>query len=188
MKSVLNNEAIFLVNKSKFITLTYNVNTKDEADKILSKVKLKYNDATHVCYAYIIGSIEKCYDDNEPSGTAGMPILNVLKRENLDNVLCIVVRYFGGIKLGAGGLLRAYSNACKNALIIVDLKKYIEVSVVFSYDDTSKINHLLKNFNITSKYFDSKVTYIVNIDYDKLDIIDELNKISDTKKLREIYL
>ena len=78
--------------------------------------KKEYKDSTHICYAYIINSSEKCSDDGEPNGTAGLPILNILKKNNLTNVLAIVIRYFGGIKLGAGGLLRAYSDAANKAV------------------------------------------------------------------------
>ena len=78
----------------------------------------KYYDATHNCYAYIIdnGNIQKCSDDGEPNGTAGYPILNVIKKKNLTNTFVAVVRYFGGIKLGAGGLTRAYTKACAGVL------------------------------------------------------------------------
>ena len=99
------------IKKSKFITILYRINNVEEVNTILYKVSSKYSDATHVCYAYILNNIEKCSDNGEPSGTAGLPILNVLKKKNLTNILAIVIRYFGGIKLGAGGLVRAYSNS-----------------------------------------------------------------------------
>ena len=92
---------------------------KDEYNdykKTLVELKNKYKDATHICFSYIINNTKRFSDDNEPSGTAGIPILNVLENNNLNYVLCCVVRYFGGIKLGAGGLLRAYSNSAKECL------------------------------------------------------------------------
>ena len=105
-----------IIHKSKFITIITPINSKEEITKILNKVKKEYKDATHYCFAYIIDSEEKCDDNGEPSGTAGLPILKVLKINNLTNVLCLVVRYFGGIKLGAGGLIRAYSTSASEAL------------------------------------------------------------------------
>ena len=105
MKSVLDNSSILIIKKSKFITFTYNIDCIEDVYNKLNEIKDKYNDATHICYAYIINNNEKCYDDNEPKGTAGLPILNVLKKENLNNVVCFIVRYFGGIKLGAVVLL-----------------------------------------------------------------------------------
>ena len=103
-----------IIDKSKFITTIYPVDTVEKINEILQATNKKYYDATHNCYAYIVddeGSKEKYSDDGEPKGTAGQPIMNVLKRKNLRNILVVVVRYFGGIKLGAGGVLRAYSKA-----------------------------------------------------------------------------
>lgn len=189
MKSVINNNTELIIKKSKFITFTFNINNIEEAKNKLDELNDKYKDATHICYAYIVNCNEKCSDDNEPSGTAGMPILNVLKKENLNNVLCVVIRYFGGIKLGAGGLVRAYSKACKDCLKIVDLKKGFLIEIIFDYIYESKINYYLNNSIIENKEFKDKITYIVKIkeeDYDK--IIVNLNLISEIKKLKEIYL
>ena len=109
VKKEVTNEII--INKSKFITIIIPLTTIEQIDDILKNIKNKYKDATHYCYGYVINGKEKMSDDGEPSGTAGMPILNVIKKHDLTNVICIVVRYFGGIKLGAGGLTRAYSNS-----------------------------------------------------------------------------
>ncbi len=98
------------VKKSKFISFLYKVESIDEVNDYLNQLKKTYNDATHICYAYIINSNMKYNDDNEPSGTAGVPILNVLKKHDLNYVLAVVVRYFGGIKLGSSNLLRTYLN------------------------------------------------------------------------------
>ena len=112
MYSIKNNiENTYIIKKSKFLTKLYKVNSIKEIDDILNNLKSEYSDSTHICYAYIINSKEKCFDDGEPSGTAGMPILNILKKNNISNILAVVIRYFGGIKLGAGGLTRAYSNS-----------------------------------------------------------------------------
>ena len=105
----VNNE--YLINKSKFICYLIKVDNISDIDYNLNYLKQKYNDATHICYAYIISNIKRFNDDNEPSGTAGMPILNVLENNNLNYVLAVIIRYFGGIKLGAGGLVRAYTKS-----------------------------------------------------------------------------
>ena len=115
----------------------------------------------------------KCSDDKEPSGTAGLPILNVLKNNNLNNVLCIVIRYFGGIKLGAGGLIRAYTNASVN-VIENNITEYIDgykVRIIFNYEDINQINFILKNYEITYKEYNDKIIYeflIPKIDYNNI--------------------
>lgn len=110
------NTSLIEIKKSKFIGLLYHVETTDEVDSILDNLKTEHKKARHLPYAYKVGAHAKKTDDKEPSGTAGMPIWNVLERNNLDNTLIVVIRYFGGTKLGAGPLLRAYSQAA-NALI-----------------------------------------------------------------------
>lgn len=160
VKENISNELI--INKSKFITYIYKVNNKDEIDKILNTIKKEYKDATHHCYAYIIGNIKKVSDDGEPNHTAGMPILNVLENKNLNNVLAVVIRYFGGIKLGAGGLVRAYSNsiskALDNALLIPIIKEY-KTRIEFDYSNIDNINYILKDYKIAYKEFDTNVIY-----------------------------
>ena len=109
MKIIIkNNEITYIKEKSKFIGIICKVYTKDDIEEELNNVKKLYNDATHICYAYILPNSKKYFDDNEPSGTAGMPILNILEKNDLCYTLAIVVRYFGGIKLGSNGLVRAY--------------------------------------------------------------------------------
>lgn len=105
-----------IVKKSRFIAYYYNVNSIDEVKGILEELKKEHKKARHLPYAYKIGINVKKSDDKEPSGTAGTPILNIIDKKNLDNCLIVVVRYFGGIKLGAGGLLRAY-NASANKVV-----------------------------------------------------------------------
>ena len=110
--------ALVEIKKSKFISLCFNVESAEDVSNILETIKKENKKATHVCFAYrIVGAefLEKAFDDGEPSGTAGKPILNVIQKQNLSNVLIVVVRYFGGIKLGAGGLLRAYLKAASEA-------------------------------------------------------------------------
>lgn len=100
-----------VIKKSKFIGLLYSIESVDEVEMILSSLKKEHKKARHMPYAYKVGNNAKKTDDKEPSGTAGTPIWNVLERNNLDNTLIVVIRYFGGTKLGAGPLLRAYSQA-----------------------------------------------------------------------------
>ena len=116
IKTTLNEiENLIVIEKSKFLGFLFPCDSKEMANEILADMRKKHEFATHVCYAYIINDdnvlLYKSSDDGEPSQTAGAPMLNVIKRNNLTNVLCVVVRYFGGIKLGAGGLVRAYSNS-----------------------------------------------------------------------------
>lgn len=110
----------YVEKKSKFISHAYYVETRAKADEIIKQVKAEYSDAKHNCYAYSVlednSIITKSSDDGEPSGTAGMPILNVIKEKRLTNVLIVVTRYFGGILLGTGGLARAYTKASIDAV------------------------------------------------------------------------
>ena len=105
-----------IIKKSRFIGIRYEVTSKDEVDEILLTLKKEHKKARHIPYAYKIGPLEKKSDDKEPSGTAGSPIHNIIIRNNLDNTLIVVIRYFGGIKLGSGGLIRAYSEAANSVV------------------------------------------------------------------------
>lgn len=106
------------IKKSKFIAYYYEVTNVEEVAKILEELKKEHKKARHIPYAYKIDGYIKKSDDKEPSGTSGMPILNIIDKNNLNHVLIAVVRYFGGIKLGAGGLVRAYSNSAKEVIKI----------------------------------------------------------------------
>lgn len=103
----------FETKKSRFIGFSFKIKTKADFELVYNKIKNEHKKATHICYAYItndgLTKEEKCFDDGEPKGTAGKPILNVIQKKKLENILVVVVRYFGGTKLGAGGLVRAYS-------------------------------------------------------------------------------
>ena len=106
------NEIKIVIEKSKFIAYIYNCNSLEEQSVLLKNLKREHLSATHICYAYVYSIdkvLEKVSDDGEPKGTAGAPIMNVIKKRGCKNILIAVVRYFGGIKLGAGGLVRAYS-------------------------------------------------------------------------------
>lgn len=108
-----------VINKSRFIAYKIELTSVEQVKNEIEKLKKEHKKANHVCFAYVYkGEVvsEKCSDDGEPSGTAGYPILNVIKKKNLTNTLVAVVRYFGGIKLGAGGLTRAYTKATAQVL------------------------------------------------------------------------
>ena len=151
-----------VIDKSKFITTLYPVESIEEIEMILSTARKKYYDATHNCYAYIFddGKIQKCSDDGEPSKTAGFPMLDVLKKNNLTNILAITTRYFGGIKLGAGGLIRAYSSSVSSAL--KDVKFYEThlqsiYEVVIDYSDYSKNIDYWNSLSVISSSFEANV-------------------------------
>ncbi len=177
MKSI-KNEVIneIVINKSRFITILVNINSKDEVNDILNKYKEIYKDATHYCFAYVVGGYCKCFDDGEPSGTAGMPILNVLQSNDLTNVLCLVVRYFGGIKLGAGGLVRAYSNSASesvNKADIVSLVYGFNIKIQFDYDNVKLIDYLLKDVLVT-KRFDENIIYSFKVSEENYLVIENV--------------
>lgn len=109
-----------VIDKSRFIAAAVHVDTSEQAAEFVESKRRKYYDATHNCYAYIVGDKAKFSDDGEPQGTAGMPIYECIKNNGLDCVCVVVTRYFGGVKLGAGGLVRAYSGACADVLRSAD--------------------------------------------------------------------
>ena len=111
---MIENEII--IKKSKFITKLYEIVDVDKVKTIIDELNKEYKKATHIVYAYSINGKEKAVDDGEPSHTAGLPILNVIHIKNLNNILIVVIRYFGGIKLGAGGLTRAYSKSASEII------------------------------------------------------------------------
>ncbi|MCD2138865.1 YigZ family protein [Salinicoccus halitifaciens] len=159
-----------IINKSRFIGYIKRTETEEEAKAFIAEIKAKHKDATHNCSAYIIGAsalIQKADDDGEPSGTAGVPILEVLKRELMYNVTVVVTRYFGGIKLGAGGLIRAYSGAA--AEVVQSAGKVYEVEMVpvtvtMDYTYTSKFEHAAQSSPhiIKDTAYTDKVTYTVH--------------------------
>lgn len=175
----------YIINKSKFIVCLIKLNELD-VDKEINELKKIYKSATHYCYAYIFKNYEKCSDNGEPSGTAGIPILNVLKKNNLNDILCVVIRYFGGIKLGAGGLVRAYSNTVSETIkesIIIENIEYKTLNLEFSYDLLKEIEYILKDYSI-QKDFGEKINFKVNIEYNKIDeIINKINNISKDIKI-----
>lgn len=167
-----------IIKNSKFITFLFKVETNDDIKKKLDIVKSLHPKATHHCYAYIIDDIKKSSDDKEPSGTAGLPILNVLEKEELTNILAIVVRYFGGIKLGAGGLVRAYSKSITESLSKVNYIHLINgylIELVFDYKNQKNIDYILKNSIIKEQSFEEKVYYKVLIKKELLESLSPYN-------------
>ena len=167
----------YVINKSKFIACLFKVNTINEVNDYLELIKSEYKDATHYCYSYIIDNVKRFNDDGEPGGTAGMPILNVLESNNLNYILCIVVRYFGGIKLGAGGLVRAYTKSVTLALEncnIIDIKEGYKIELIFDYENSKVIDILLKNEIILSKEFNDVIKYEIIVNKEHYDVISKL--------------
>lgn len=170
-----------IIKKSKFICRLYYVNDIYEINSILEDLKKEYKDATHICYAYVIDNKEKAYDDGEPSKTAGMPILEILKKKDLNNVLCVVIRYFGGIKLGAGGLIRAYSNSVRKTIDKVDIipyKKYIELSIEVNYDNKKLLESIVKDYEVINKDYKDTIVYKIRLEESQKDEL--LSKIKHT--------
>lgn len=159
-----NSEGLYKEKGSKFIALAFPVSNENEVEQIIKSVKKEHYNARHHCYAYIIGNEDihfRSNDDGEPRHTAGDPILNQIRSFQLINVLVIVVRYFGGTKLGKAGLINAYKTASKEALskaaIIVKVHKS-EIAINFKYDGINDVMHLIqkKDFEIlTQKYEES---------------------------------
>lgn len=182
MYSIKNNiENTFIIKKSKFITKLYKINSVDEANDILNKLRDEYKDSTHICYSYIVNSMEKCSDDGEPSGTAGLPMLNILKKNNLSNILAVVIRYFGGIKLGAGGLTRAYSNSVNDTLKLTNIIELIcgyLIELEFNYDQVKLVDYILNDKNIISKEYKDNIIYKFYLNESKLSFVPELEKVA----------
>ena len=172
--------------KSRFIANLFYTESSEEAERIIKDVKKKYHDAKHNCFAYLILEnnqvIKKFSDDGEPSGTAGAPMLEMLEKMEIYNVVIIVTRYFGGILLGTGGLVRAYSDALKKALTSANIvkKEYgYEASVKLEYSDFEKFKYYCnkKNINIINCIYSNIVTCKIEINKEeKSNIEQELEK------------
>lgn len=169
MNTIKKNEIIeFYEKKSKFIGYIAPVKNKDEAENFINMIKIKHPDATHNCSAYrgVTSGVEffKVDDDGEPSGTAGKPMGEIFHHNDLYNVVVVATRYFGGVKLGAGGLIRAYSKTAKlavEACNIVPLVEKIDIVLDFPYSLTGEVDNILNSQNIyeVDKQFEERVTY-----------------------------
>lgn len=155
-----NAEETLIEKKSKFIGRIIKVETEEQAKKHLDDIRKSEKGAVHNCFAYIIKdqNIERFSDDGEPQGTAGKPILEVVKKENITNVLCVVTRYFGGTLLGTGGLVRAYNQTAKKALETAGIALMLPFKVV-------KIQCSYNIFDILQKSFENYTLYIGETEY-----------------------
>ena len=154
------------IEKSKFITIMIPLSDKDKVQEEIENIKKEWKDATHYCYAYIINEFKKSSDDGEPGGTAGVPMMEVLNQNDLYNVLAVTVRYFGGIKLGAGGLVRAYRKSItecinNNQEKIIELIPGYLVQIETTYDSQKDIEYNFKR--IKYKEYSDKVIYKIEL-------------------------
>lgn len=190
--------------KSKFIANVFYVETIEEAEEKVKEIKKKYFDARHNCFAYSVftkeGIVNRFSDDGEPSGTAGGPMLNILNGKELTNLVVIVTRYFGGILLGTGGLIRAYTGATQEALgsleeVYKDLG--LEAKLVTTYSELEKLKYYLKqnSIEITNTKYNETVEVFVDITEEKYNNIlkakekYELNfELIGTEVLNEKYI
>lgn len=170
-----------VIEKSRFIAFAKHVESVDEAMEFINSKRKKYFDATHNCYAYIVGDKAKFYDDGEPQGTAGLPMYECIKNNNLDYICVVVTRYFGGIKLGAGGLVRAYSGSVSDVIKSVTKVKMrnctrADVTVEYSLLKTLRkaLQGYVKEENVV---YDTRVTlqclFLSDLSTTILDIISQ---------------
>lgn len=169
----------YIVEKSTFIGYAKPIKTEEDAIAFVNEIKKKHKDATHNVWAYTVGenmNIQRYSDDGEPQGTAGIPTLEVIKKEDLRDVVVVVTRYFGGIKLGAGGLVRAYTKGAKvgiEAGIVIEKVKYTEVKIKIEYTQLGKIQNEIMNLGFTVKdtIYSEDVEIIV---YSKVEDVESL--------------
>ena len=133
------------INKSKFYGILFPVDNVEEVKEYLNQVRKDYPKATHYCYAYRVNGLEKSNDDGEPSGTAGRPMLEYLRNNDLENILCVSVRYFGGIKLGASGLLRAYVDSLREVYAISEVYEVREQNI-YSLKMNYSLYDIVRNY------------------------------------------
>ena len=180
-----NVSASLIEKKSKFIAEIFYVQTEQDVINILKNVKKKYYDAKHHCFAYSIlqagNIINKLSDDGEPSGTAGSPILNILTKKNIVNVLVVVTRYFGGVLLGIGGLVKAYTDSTLLALnktVFVQEVPGVELELILNYANFEKFQYFAKknNISITKIDYNEKITCIIEIGNEEKNKIFSLNE------------
>ena len=155
------------IEKSKFLAYVSRAEGEEAAKAYLGKVRALHPMATHVCYGYIsdkVGNLQRFSDDGEPQGTAGMPILGVLKAQELKETVIAVVRYFGGIKLGAGGLTRAYAGSAADVIAGSEIKSYetgVEVTLSVGYPEINAALRFLEGEILLSRDFSSEARFTV---------------------------
>lgn len=191
-------EGYYEEKKSKFVSYLIPVDTEDDAKGILQELKKQNRDANHHCSAYIIGGdvpLERYGDDGEPAGTAGLPMLEVLRGQELQYVLAIVIRYFGGTKLGTGGLVRSYTKAVQSALEsaeIIEKGLYIRYQVKVPYTLSGKLDYHIQKENLllSDTAYESDVVYTFycikeRFEGIKADFVELCNNQCDVLKLDE---
>lgn len=189
------------IQKSRFIGYVRRVETERDAQAFIEEIRKKHHDATHNCFAYMIGEndqTQKANDDGEPSGTAGVPILEVIKKQHLKNTAVVITRYFGGVKLGAGGLIRAYSQATSRAIKatgIVKRQLMQGFSVTVDYTLIGKIENELRqsDYILDAMDYQETVTFFVYVqkgteDRFKKWITDLTNDRATIEKTEEKYI
>lgn len=170
-----NAENELIINKSRFICTIKRAETEEEAIEFIRQIRKKYNNANHNCYCYIVGEdsrYQKANDDGEPSSTAGIPMLEVLRKNHITDTVCVVTRYFGGIKLGASGLIRAYGNSVSDIIKeagLVERKKMQVIKLTFDYSQIGLIETRLKDYILLDKSFLEKVQYEYAIPIDEVE-------------------
>lgn len=190
-----------IIEKSTFIGYAKPIKTEEEAIEFVNEIKKKHKDATHNVWAYTVGktmNIQRYSDDGEPQGTAGIPTLEVIKKEDLRDVVVVVTRYFGGVKLGAGGLVRAYTKGAKigiDAAKVIEKVMYKEVRIKIDYNQLGKVQNEIMNMN----YFVKDTIYEDNVEiivYSRLEevkvltdkMIDITSATAEIKLCEEFYL
>ena len=169
------------IKKSTFICTLIPVNSIEEINENLKQIRKKYYDATHNCYSYVLTQKDgtcaiKASDDGEPSQTAGVVILDVLQKNELTNILAVVTRYFGGIKLGAGGLVRAYSSSTSGAVKTIEMVpiiKMININLKFDYTYANEILKLFKNYKEVESKYETNISITYEIPESDKDILKE---------------
>ena len=181
-------ETEIIINKSRFIASIHPAETEEEAKAFIQQKKKEHHSATHNCSSYVIGPTmltQKANDDGEPSGTAGVPMLEVLKKQQLHNVVVVVTRYFGGIKLGAGGLIRAYGSAVSqviNEIGRIILLEAIPFEVTLDYDQTGRFEYELQQteYMLVDTAYTDKVKYTIHViaseEENFMNFLDEINQ------------
>lgn len=190
-----------IIQKSRFIGYVSRATTEEQAQTFIQKIKKKHHDATHNCFAYIIGEhdqIQKANDDGEPSGTAGVPILEVLKRQKLKNTVVVVTRYFGGVKLGAGGLIRAYSRTTAQAIKatgVVKRQLMQSFDITVDYTLIGKLENELhqSDYILAETEYLENVTFTIHVKQAEIDtfkkwIIDLTSDQATVTKLGQTYI
>ncbi len=184
-------ENTIVIQKSKFIAEAYRVNSVEEIEEILTSIRKKYYDATHHCYAYRLNddaSIQKMSDDGEPAKTAGAPMLDVLVKQGITNILVVVTRYFGGTLLGAGGLVRAYSSATSEVLKLAsfyEVENQMRFRLSLSYSSYQTLLKMMPYIQIEKASFMSDVTLEAHC---KVELYDKIAKDAYTYKMKDISL